>query len=85
MSITETITKMRRIVADDVLSWDDKFDIVFSDAVSGAMSQFMKDHGLDWTYCDPDTSYEEDVMAYVSFVLEHEDRIVRIEEIMGGK
>jgi len=47
--------RAKRIVASD-LEWSNKYDMIFSEDISGLFS-------LD--YYDPDTSYEEDIMAFM--------------------
>lgn len=47
--------RAKRIIASD-LEWKDKYDMIFSEEISRKIS-------LD--YYDPDTTYEEDVMAFM--------------------
>ncbi len=54
-NLVEIRDRIHRIINSD-LEWVDKYDMIFSDDIS------MKFH-LD--YYDPDTSYEEDVLAWV--------------------
>lgn len=42
-------------------SWETKYELIFSDAISERVFQEIQ---LD--YCDPDTSYEEDVTAFIN-------------------
>jgi hypothetical protein len=53
--------RAKRIIASD-LEWEEKYDMIFSEEVSRKFS-------LD--YYDPDTSYEEDVMAFMNALDEH--------------
>lgn len=53
-------------------SWDEKFDLIFSDKVSGKVSKIYH-----FSYYDPDTSYEEDVRAYVDAFNEEYKRLTR--------
>lgn len=48
-------------IHDSAADWETKYDLVFSDAISGEIQQT----GISVDWCDPDTSYEEDVQAYV--------------------
>lgn len=48
--------RAKRIIASD-LEWEDKYDMIFSNEIS-------KKFSLD--YWDPDSSYEDDVMAFMS-------------------
>jgi len=40
--------------------WETKYDLIFSDSISHVVFEQVR---LD--YCDPDTSYEEDVVAFM--------------------
>jgi len=53
--------KAKRIIASD-LDWEEKYDIIFSEEISSKFS--LK-------YCDPDTSYEEDVLAFMDALDEY--------------
>ena len=41
----------------NVLSWEEKYDAVFH------ISKKLREIGFEIDYCDPDTSYEDDVLA----------------------
>ena len=47
------------------LDWEDKYDVIFSKSCSQEINLLRKQVGLSFDYYDPDTSYEEDVSAYV--------------------
>lgn len=47
--------RAKKIVASD-LEWEDKYDMIFSDDVSKKVR---------FDYYDPDTSYQEDVEAFM--------------------
>jgi hypothetical protein len=53
--------RAKRIVRSD-LEWDQKYDMIFSEEIS-------KKFRLD--YYDPDTSYEEDVRAFMDALDSH--------------
>jgi hypothetical protein len=53
--------RVKRIIASD-LEWEEKYDMIFSEEVSRKFSL---------NYYDPDTSYEEDVMAFMNALDEH--------------
>lgn len=63
-----------RVVAADI-PWKTKFSFVFSDAIAGA----VRDIGIQVDWYDPDTSYEEDVMAYVNALREKADELRKIQ------
>ena len=58
MEYHELVKMKQRIhrIINSELEWVDKYDMIFSDEIS-------KNFHLD--YYDPDTSYEEDVLAWV--------------------
>lgn len=64
MSIEELYTEMNRVMASSY-TWEAKFDIVFE------LSKRMKEHGVHLNYCDPDTTYREDVCAYFNALAEY--------------
>ncbi len=53
--------RAKKIIASD-LPWNEKYNMIFSDEVSGQFS-------LD--YYDPDMDYEDDVRAFMSALEEH--------------
>ena len=58
---SEIYERAKRIIAAD-LEWRKKYDMIFSEEVSRKFSL---------SYYDPDTSYEEDVMAFMRALDEH--------------
>jgi len=53
--------KAIKIVEDNDISWENTYDLIFSAEVSQAVFTLIK---LEWY--DPDTSYKEDVEAFMS-------------------
>ena len=51
-------------VQDSDVSWETKYDLLFSSEISGAISKT----GVEISYVDPDGSYEEDVRAFIDAV-----------------
>lgn len=64
MNYTErkSIYERAKRIIDSDLSWEDKYDMIFSEEISRKFS-------LD--YYDPDTSYQEDVMAFMGALDDH--------------
>ena len=60
------IKKLKEILEDGKLSWEVKYDLIFN----VKRISFLESIGIShFTWYDPDTSYEEDVRAYVdSFI-----------------
>lgn len=52
--------KANEIYNDDQLTWEEKYDLIFSEKISRKVHSLVT---LD--YYDPDTSYQEDVSAFV--------------------
>ena len=57
--INQLIDVATRIVESDA-DWDVKYDLMFRLGVG----QKIRDLGVRFDWCDPDASYEEDVIAY---------------------
>jgi len=66
-------------IIDSDVTWELKYGIVFSKKVSAKIFSGMKDIGLSTDYYDPDTSYDEDVLAYKNFL---EETLGDIDEIL---
>ena len=64
--------RAKRIVDNSILSWEEKYDLIFSDEIS-------KKFKFDWY--DPDCGYQEDVMGYMSGFDEYMSRQLIINEI----
>lgn len=65
--------KANEIYNNDRFSWEKKFDKIFSDKISVKINSLIR---LD--YYDPDTTYEEDVSAYIAalndYVVNHSEK-----------
>jgi hypothetical protein len=59
-AISDLIDEAKRIVASTA-DWEVKYRLVFGLHIS----MQIRDAGFEFTYYDPDTSYEEDVEAYM--------------------
>jgi len=57
----EIYERAKRIIASD-LEWEDKYGIIFSKEIS---------RKFNLNYYDPDTSYEDDVMAFMNALDEY--------------
>jgi len=71
--LLELITKAEIIFHNPEISWEDKFDVIFGMEIW----QKVNEAGLDITrnWVDPDTSYEEDIKAYMAVLIEEKPRI----------
>lgn len=66
MEIAEVYFKAKNIVESD-LSWEAKYDMIFCKEVSQKAKKLAP--SFDWY--DPDTTYEEDVMAFFNSFTEY--------------
>jgi hypothetical protein len=64
------------LIVDSDASWETKFNLVFSDDLS--LRVWELDSGFD--YYDPDTTYEDDVRAFVEAL---QERVADLEKILG--
>ena len=63
------VARAERIVDDGALDWETRYDRVFAGAPR--IRELLRELGMPvLTYYDPDSSYEEDTMAYVSALRE---------------
>lgn len=60
-TLQELLEECIRIINSDI-DWADKYDAIFSDRISQRVFDSICLEG----YVDPDTSYEEDVMAFIN-------------------
>ena len=58
----EKLTKWEEEAALGELSWEDLYDIVFSKKVSRRIYKILP----NFRWYDPDTTYQEDVVAFIS-------------------
>ena len=66
IEITEVYFKAKNIVESD-LSWEEKYDMIFCEEISKKAKKLSP--SFDWY--DPDTTYEEDVMAFFNSFTEY--------------
>jgi hypothetical protein len=57
-------------ICDTDATWATKYELVFSGDISRRMEGL-----IEFTWCDPDTSYEEDVLAFCRAATEKADDI----------
>lgn len=68
----EPLNKLNKILqlAKDIensdLGDEEKYDMIFSDKISLQVAPLFKELNVCFEYCDPDTSYDEDVRAFIS-------------------
>jgi hypothetical protein len=64
-------------ICDSNLSWETKYDLIFSASISQKMHSILR---LD--YYDPDTTYEEDVRAFCRAAAE---KAAELRELLEGE
>ena len=81
MNLSNTIQQLKKIeaIAVDIVNSDMeaeyKYDLIFSEKISRKVFALFQDSPLRFDYYDPDTSYEEDIQAFVSALTEHTQRL----------
>lgn len=65
------------------VSWETKYDMVFSDQRHGQIEQCFKALGIPFVYHDPDMDYDDDVLAFYQAVTEHYNRFCPIWQRWG--
>lgn len=66
MNKQKIFEKAKRIVLANDLSWEEKYHLIFSKDIS---------HHFDLDYYDPDTSYQEDTLAFMTALIDYMERI----------
>lgn len=77
-NILALIKKAEAIREDELLSWEDKYNLIFSDNVSTKIYKELKAFNIKFEYYDPDQDYEDDINAYVNALKENEERFINI-------
>lgn len=74
-ALREFVTLAREVqrICDTDASWETKYEVVFSAALSKRMYAICR-----FDYYDPDTSYEEDVLAFCRAVNEKADELEKV-------
>lgn len=67
-------------LASSEMLWKRKFELIFSDNVSVQVRKWLDELELSFDWYDPDTSYEEDVKAYVRGLEDLERELGKIYE-----
>lgn len=62
-SIRELVSLVKEAnqITESTADWDVKYDLIFGLGIH----QVIKEVGLNFSYYDPDTSYREDVQAFI--------------------
>lgn len=64
LELVKINTKVQRLINEEDVDWELKYDTIFSPNISKKVFALMKELNINFDYYDPDTSYEEDVRAF---------------------
>lgn len=73
VDLIEQANKIYNSTAD----WEIKYDLIFDLGIW----QKIREAGFSFDYYDPDTSYEEDVQAYLSALNEFKEKLGNVLEV----
>lgn len=59
------LAKRARNIVDTSIPWKDKYNLIFSESISKRIFAIFKLMNLGFDYDDPDSDYEDDVLAFV--------------------
>lgn len=76
------VIRANTIVEADDLTWEEKYDLIFSDELSGKCFDIAKKLDDKIDYYDPDTTYEKDVMAFVEAIRDYDTKYQRLSKYM---
>lgn len=69
-----------KAIRDSGADWETKYDLIFSDDISVAVRRT----GVGFDYYDPDTSYEEDVRAFVDALVAKAEELRKLPTDVTG-
>ncbi len=70
--------KIIEIADTPEITYDDKYAIIFSDKYSKVFYATLKELNIRFEYLDPDSSYEEDVIAFRNALADNLERFTGI-------
>lgn len=70
--IISDVLKAERIFLSSAFTWEQKYDRIFD----MRLADKIRCAGYAFDYCDPDTSYEQDVRALMAALTEFKERII---------
>lgn len=73
-----TFQFLTAVVENPNLTWHDKYSQVFCEHGSTRVHSLFKQLNLSFDYCDPDTGYQQDAMAFYDALKE---RMVKLEPL----
>lgn len=76
--------KVQRLVNEEEVDWEMKYDTIFSPNISRKVFALMKQLNVNFDYYDPDTSYEEDVRAFTDALDNKVEELAKISYMFEG-
>lgn len=73
------IAETAQTIKDSELEVETKYDLIFSENISRKFFAECKKLGINFEYYDPDTSYEEDIIAFVNAVSAKAQELSKLE------
>lgn len=64
-------------IFNSATDWEDKFSRIFSKDISDKIRKLRNELGISFEYYDPDTTYQEDVTAYIDALLQLKNNLER--------
>ena len=61
IEVLRTLHKTANRIFNSQADWETKYDLIFAPDLSGAVFKQIR-----LEYCDPDTTYQEDVTAFIT-------------------
>ena len=80
LSFLDDLIEEAYTVYNSEVSWERKYRLIFSEAVSGQIIKALCSLNLVLVWYDPDTSYQKDVVAYIEALEELERDIGKLYE-----
>lgn len=80
-ALVRMAAQAQAVVDDEAMDWEAKYDFIFSPEFSVYIRDTL---GFRLDYYDPDTSYEEDVRAYVTALREKADQQAEVLKHLEG-
>lgn len=70
--------KVQQLIKEDV-DWEIKYDLIFSKNVSRRIFTLLSELNIRFDYYDPDTSYEEDALAFANALNEKVEELKKVD------
>lgn len=75
------LDRAKRIRASSAQA-EEQYDLIFSEHLSRTVFRLFRELGTELDYYDPDTSYEEDMDAFINAFQDKMDRLGNLKDIL---